>query len=136
MNNIKKLFQISDLHSEREITSIDVPDSADVIALAGDLVYPEIVFEHFSKFGRPVVAVLGNHDYWGRDVEDAVSANKEISSQYSNCCVLDNESIVIDDTRFIGATFWTNYGHWHPRLVLECERWVNDYIQIGAESWF
>ncbi|MCL5974582.1 MAG: hypothetical protein M1270_01925, partial [Gammaproteobacteria bacterium] len=78
----------------------------------------------------------GNHDYWGRDVEDAVAAIKEIASQYPDCHVLDDEKLVIGDTRSVGSTFWTNYGHWHPRLVLECERWINDYIQIGAESWF
>lgn len=135
MKIINKIFQISDLHSERDITSIDVPVSADVIALAGDLVYSEIVFEHFSQFGKPIVAVLGNHDYWGRDVKDAVAIIKEIASQYPDCQVLDDEVMVIGDTRFVGSTFWTNYGHWHPRLVLECERWINDYVQIGAESW-
>ncbi|WP_300493111.1 metallophosphoesterase [uncultured Methylophaga sp.] len=136
MKIIDKIFQISDLHSERDITSIDVPDSADVIVVAGDIVYPEIVFEHFNKFGKPIVAVLGNHDFWGRDVQDAVTTIKEIASQYPDCHVLDDEKLVIGDTRFVGSTFWTNYGHWHPRLVLECERWINDYIQIGAESWF
>lgn len=136
MKIIDKIFQISDLHSERDITSIDIPDSADVIVVAGDIVYPEIVFEHFNKFGKTIVAVLGNHDFWGRDVQDAVTTIKEIASQYPDCYVLDDEVMVIGDTRFVGSTFWTNYGHWHPRLVLECERWINDYIQIGAESWF
>lgn len=135
MKIIDQIFQISDLHSERDFTSIDIPDAADVIVLAGDIVYPEIVFEHFSKFGKPIVAVLGNHDFWGRDVQDAVTTIKEIASYYADCHVLDDEVMVMGDTRFVGSTFWTNYGHWHPRLVLECERWINDYVQIGAESW-
>ena len=133
---IDKVFLISDLHNAKDITALTVTDDVEVIVIAGDIVHPEIVFEHFSKFKLPIVAVAGNHDYWDQDISNAAESLKRLAKQYDSIYVLDNECVEIQDTRFIGASLWTNYGDWHPRLVLESQAYLADNWKITAKNWW
>ncbi len=132
---MKKIFVVSDLHFASKVQSISVPEEADVIAIAGDIVHEEIVFKHFAQFGKPVIAVAGNHDYWGRDISDGVTALRAIAASYPNVHVLENETFIVGDLRFIGSTFWTSYGELHPRLVVEAATYLLDFARIKADSW-
>lgn len=131
-----KLFIVSDLHNKQRIVKIEVPIDADAIVLAGDIVHEKTVFSHFAKFGKPVIVVAGNHDFWGHDVMDAVEALRNEASAFDNFHVLDNETLVIDDVRFIGSTFWSSYGNLHPRLVIEAQAYLRDSYKIKAEQFW
>jgi len=131
-----KIFPISDLHSKKAITALTVPSKADVIVIAGDLEHPQLVFEHFTQFGLPIIAVAGNHDFYGREITEGIEELKQLASRYGNVYVLENESIQINDVLFIGSTFWSNYGDLHPRLVVEAQYNMMDSRLIFAEKWW
>lgn len=130
-----EIFAISDLHTEEKIHEVMVPNNADVIVIAGDIVHQEIAFNHFAQFDKPVIAVAGNHDYWGRDITDGVTALRAIAASYPNVHVLENETLILGDLRFIGSTFWTSYGELHPRLVVEAANYLSDFARIRADAW-
>lgn len=132
---MNRIFVLSDLHNRAEIESVIVPEAADAIVLAGDIVHAEIAFEHFAGFGKPVIVVLGNHDFDGMDILDGVDAMRDVASQYDNVYVLNNEALIINGVRFIGSTFWVSYGDLHPRLVVECNEYLTDSYKIQAVKW-
>ena len=131
-----KIFAVSDLHNENAIRALKVPSDANVIVLAGDLEHPQLVFEHFSKFKLPIIAVAGNHDFFGKDITEGIAQLKELASNYDNVHLLENEKVEIGNVRFIGSTFWSNYGDLHPRLVVEAQYNMRDSISIKAEQWW
>lgn len=130
------VFAVSDLHNAKAIHALNVPTSADVIILAGDLEHPQLVFEHFSKLNLPIIAVAGNHDFFGKDITEGIAELKELARHYDNVYFLENETIDIGNVRFIGSTFWSNYGDLHPRLVAEAQYNMMDSISIKGEKWW
>lgn len=131
-----KIFAVSDLHNENAIRALKVPSDANVIVLAGDLEYPQLVFEHLSKFKLPIIAVAGNHDFFGKDITEGIAQLKELASHYDNVYLLENEKVEIGNVRFLGSTFWSNYGDLHPRLVVEAQYNMMDSRSIKAEQWW
>lgn len=116
-----KLWIMSDLHDDYSRASMGnyaLPKDveADIIVIAGDIA------GRLSRMGRswleaqdrgiPMIVVAGNHDFWRGTID------REIERFREKCLVdfihiLDGESIVIGDTRFVGGTLWTDYRIWH-----------------------
>jgi predicted MPP superfamily phosphohydrolase len=100
---------LSDLHLEFAPFQSNNVD-ADVIVLAGDV--------HTGKNGikwilkafpdRPVIYVLGNHEFYGQKIPKLISEIKEIA-QGANVHVLENDSVEIGNVTFLGATLWTDF---------------------------
>jgi predicted phosphodiesterase len=130
------IFAVSDLHNEKAIHALKVPADAKVIVLAGDLEHPEIVFEHFSQLNLPIIAVAGNHDFFGKDITEGIGELKELASHFENVHILENETVDIGNVRFIGSTFWSNYGDLHPRLVVEAQYNMMDSVSIKGNKWW
>lgn len=104
-----RIHILSDLHLE--FAPFEMNDvGAEVIALAGDV--------HTGKNGikwilktivdRPVIYVLGNHEFYGQKIPKLISEIKEIA-QGTNVHVLENDSIEIGNVVFLGATLWTDF---------------------------
>jgi Icc-related predicted phosphoesterase len=100
---------LSDLHLEfAPFQPINV--GADVVLLAGDV--------HTGRNGikwilntfpvRPVIYVLGNHEFYGQKIPKLISEIKEVA-QGTNVHVLENDSVEIENAVFIGATLWTDF---------------------------
>jgi predicted phosphohydrolase len=100
---------LSDLHLEfAPFTPADV--NADIVVLAGDT--------HTGRNGikwclnafprRPVIYVLGNHEFYGQKIPKLVLELKEMA-RGSNVHVLENDCVHFDDTVFVGATLWTDF---------------------------
>jgi len=100
---------LSDLHLEfAAFKPINV--NADVVVLAGDV--------HTGKNGikwilkafpdRPVIYVLGNHEFYGQKIPKLISEIKELA-QRTNVQVLENDKVEIGDVAFLGATLWTDF---------------------------
>jgi len=130
------LFLSSDLHDENRIKALNVPEKAEVVILAGDLIYPKLAFKQLAKAGRPLIAVAGNHDFYHNDITEGISVLKRLASNFPDVNVLENEVLVFGDTRFIGSTFWSSYGDLHPRLVAEALYYHKDSKHIKSEKWW
>lgn len=104
-----RLHVLSDLHLEFAPFQ-PIPVKADVIILAGDI--------HTGKNGirwilqtfpdRPVIYVLGNHEFYGQKTPKLIGEIKELA-QGSNVHVLQNDRVEIDGVVFLGATLWTDF---------------------------
>ncbi|MCH6206374.1 metallophosphoesterase [Brucella ciceri] len=119
-----RLWIISDLHllktdPEQFGSRLRIP-KADVCVLAGDICddleaglswVGSVIAPHM-----PVIFVPGNHDFFGRALTTTVLEAESIAAHVSGKAngrhqihVLDNKTIVIGGTRFIGTTLWTDF---------------------------
>lgn len=136
---------MSDLHTEHAAFEIEEPASpVDAVLLAGDLgkpgQMPEVMRAFRDRLGVPVYAVEGNHDLWrkGRALRtwekirahtDAALA--EMTRGGPEMRVLRRgAAAVVNGTRVIGATLWTDgqLGGDNPALIRDrLYSKMNDY---------
>jgi len=48
---------------------------------------------------------------------------------------MDNDSVIIDDIRFLGATLWTNFNDFSSAEVDKAQASITDYSVIGIKNW-
>lgn len=114
-----KIQLLSDLHMEHCNYNLEVSPQADVLVLAGDIA-------NFSNFGSyfkllegieiPIVAVMGNHEFYpdyreqiGLYTMDQVKdLLRDTFKSKPNFHLLDNESFILGDFKFIGSTLWSS----------------------------
>jgi len=102
-----KIHILSDLHLEFGAFQPPVTE-ADVVVLAGDIHVGTAalawIAENFTT--QPVIYVPGNHEFYHHsfDVLDALK-----SQAPDNCHVLNNDAVVINGVRFLGAVLWTDF---------------------------
>jgi predicted phosphodiesterase len=104
-----RLHVLSDLHFE--FGSFDVPDTdADVVVLAGDVAVGPRGFDWIQQRfrGRPVVYVLGNHEFYRHNLPRLTKALKR-EARGSHIHLLENSSVELRGFWFLGCTLWTNF---------------------------
>lgn len=82
-----------------------------------------------SRRFKYVVVVLGNHDYWGRNVlYEAQKIKEAIKLQgLTNVFLLEKDAIVLDQVKFIGGTLWTDFNRHDPMVMHMAPQIMNDY---------
>jgi Icc-related predicted phosphoesterase len=110
----------SDWHSELDYYQPHI--NADILILAGDIhkgsqceaLLTKIAEEHPNLH---IIYVLGNHEFF----DSTLKAERQYwkSVKIPNVHILDNESIVINDIQFIGATLWTDFDNGKLRNIGE-----------------
>lgn len=136
-----KIHILSDVHLEfgkfpREIdvSAID----ADVTILAGDIGVGLAGLEWALGFTRPVIYVMGNHEFYGQRpmVDLWRKAREKVAGTHVH--LLENDTIVIDRVRFLGATLWTDFAllgaQRQAEVMREVRRDMNDYDQISVSE--
>ncbi len=122
----------SDLHLEFETFEPDLKQ-ADVVVLAGDIHVGTKAIEWIENTikDKPVIYILGNHEYYKNTYPKLISKIKGAVTQ-PNIHILENESTTIDGVTFHGCTLWTNFElHGDPRVSgYECQQRMNDYKKI------
>jgi predicted phosphodiesterase len=133
-----KLHVLTDIHLEFgkwrrvwDLSSID----CDVHVLAGDIGNGFLGLDFaLQKCSRPTIYVAGNHcfynqrpmDQWWRKAREKVAG--------SHVHLLENESVIIDGTRFLGCTLWSDYCLYgddrQEELGRLAEKESNDFAQI------
>lgn len=110
-----KAWIISDIHSvpmEAYWSRPLIIPEADICVCAGDIFgridrsigfLNEVIAPHI-----PVVATLGNHDFYGRSIDWALDFARKYTAG-TNIHILENDTFEMDDLRVIGATLWTDY---------------------------
>ena len=129
-----KITYCSDLHCEFINGSADLyskftnAENSDVLVIAGDISTTEYgvdeLFSIVSKNYSITLYVLGNHDYWGRDLKDTKFMYQ---NPFDNVKILDKTYIDIDGVRFYGGTMWTDYNNQNPLVMLQCRSYMKDF---------
>lgn len=116
-------------------------EPADVFVIGGDF-FPSLVrsIEALAPLAAvaPVVYVPGNIDFYSAgtsmsvemSAETMLTRAREVADRIGNIHLLQNESVTIGDTRFMGATLWTHVGD----EMREHAKQINDFRAIMTSS--
>lgn len=130
-----KIQIISDLHQEFGVTDLSF-DQADVVVLAGDvnLGTKGINWIKNKISNKPVIYVLGNHEYYKGSYPKTLNKIKE-AAENSNIFVLEDRFVDIEGVRFHGSTLWTDFSVFgDPRYYgFLCQNGMNDYKLIRRD---
>ncbi len=129
-----RIHILSDIHNE--FGQFTLPDvDSDLLILAGDTDLGSqgvkwILQEYREK---PVLYVIGNHEYYGQKVP---SLQKRLitGAEAYNLHVLENQEWVMDDIRFLGCTLWTDFNLFGPAkkdfAMFEAQQKMTDFQRI------
>jgi len=148
-----RIHLISDLHLDTGPYVIPEDIDFDVLVVAGDIDENPargVEFLKTASRGKPSVFVLGNHDVWHEcpksffdrapnppiPFTDKLAQWRAAVEGVENLHLLENESVVIGDTRFLGCTLWTSYAGGSIDHMVIAKASVRDYLYIGAGDWF
>lgn len=134
-----KIRIFSDLHVEFEPFKIPpLSDDKDTVCvLAGDIgVVDKIssleqLLQQACNMFKNVIYVFGNHEFYHGSI---INAHQKLLNHLAhfhvyNLHVIENETVVIDDVAFIGATLWTDFDR-NPLACYNAEKYMNDYKYI------
>lgn len=128
-----KLNILSDLHLG--FGAFDRPrNDADVVVLAGDISRPREAAAWALRFEKPVLYILGNHEFYGSSIDGAAAELKRLCAG-THVRVLDSSEIVIGQVRFLGTTLWSDFelfgvGERKATAMAEARRLIRDFSRI------
>jgi hypothetical protein len=132
---LPRLHVISDVHLEFGPYELPPDLDFDILVASGDIGPVEEAVAWLAKCGKPVVYVMGNHEYYDRELDEVLPAARA-AARGTRVHVMERNAVTIQGVRFLGTTLWTSYGDWHPGLVDQAYRQMNDYELIRATRWF
>lgn len=131
----------SDLHIEfgRNLTPVELPSvGEDLVVLAGDIgIGTEgIAWAAKAYAGRPVVYVLGNHEFYGQDFRTLIGEAREAAAATRNVHLLEEEALDIKGVRVLGCTLWTDFAlrEAPERAMLLAREYMADYRAIQEDG--
>lgn len=132
---LPRIHVISDVHLEFGPYELPADLDFDILVASGDIGPVEEAVAWLAKCGKPVVYVMGNHEYYDREFDEVLPAARA-AARGTRVHVLERNTVTIQGVRFLGTTLWTSFGDWHPGLVDQAYRQMNDYELIRATRWF
>ena len=149
-----KVQVCSDLHLERAEFLLENTHKADVLVLSGDILGAKFLegrkpydptdsplFQRFDAFMRnvslnfaEVVYVAGNHEYYGYKWRKTIQVLREYTSFFKNIHFLEQDSIWLDDVKFIGGVLWTDLNKGDPLTLHAIRDVMNDFRVIVDED--
>ncbi|MBN9552922.1 MAG: metallophosphoesterase [Alphaproteobacteria bacterium] len=135
-----KVWLLSDLHLEYADLRqpLGIPD-ADVCVVAGDLCRAPANGVHWLAqnvaHAMPCVYVAGNHEFYGGGIHEGLEDGRAVSTRFENVYFLENDAIILNGVRFVGATLWTDYRiEGSPELAMHYARErMNDHKRIATQ---
>ncbi len=127
-----KIQLLSDLHIEFQ--SYEYPDcDSDIVVLAGDIHTKGqgVKWAIENILDKPVIYVLGNHEYYGKTYPKLVAEVKELA-RGTNVHILERDVVTINGVNFLGCTLWTDFELFgDPRIAgYHCQTKMTDYKKI------
>lgn len=104
---------LSDLHLETEDFNPQAAPDANLLVLAGDVDSTWAGLRLFANWPVPVIFVPGNHEFDGRDVDEALAGLRARCLQLG-ITMLDGETLLMSAPdgrriRFVGTTRWCDF---------------------------
>jgi hypothetical protein len=113
-----KIQLLSDLHLETELFEPAPHPEADLLVLAGDIDSTWRALERFAGWPVPALFVAGNHEFDGRELDDAWPALRERCERFG-LTLLERDSVVLGAPdgrrlRFVGSVRWCDFNVFGP----------------------
>lgn len=137
-----KIQYVSDVHCEfhsdnGRLWASNIPVEGDVLVCAGDIVTHQNLTQVYSILCRRfpfVIAVAGNHEYYGSNRGKIHNKFQTLESKHDNFKFLNNDTVTVAGQRFVGTTLWwrtTDPVAWYALKYL-----LNDFRRIeGYSNW-
>lgn len=135
-----RILPLSDLHHELWREKAPVIDPAvsrpDIVILAGDIDTgaKAVAWAAQAFSGIPVLYVHGNHEAYGRNLDDTQDDIEAACQQSGNVHFLNCGEYIVGAVRFLGATMWTDFCLFgddsRAAAMREAEAVMNDYRRI------
>lgn len=138
----------SDLHLEFGGPEFKLGSTGrEVLILAGDINVgtkaDKFILNQLEK--SDVIYIFGNHEFytqvlpkvraaWAGPSKDRVNKEAKIGGYDGRLHTLDNRTVVINGTRFIGTTLWSDFEGENPNSMMACERGMNDFRMINIRA--
>jgi predicted phosphodiesterase len=128
-----KLDLCSDMHLEFDPYQFKNRSGAQVLVLCGDVVLAKHIDKYRSSIQtasqeyQNVVAIAGNHEFYGMEWHKTHQVLQEFYSAFPNVHYLNNQACMLDGVWWYGSTMWT---HIPPPDQFVCERMMQDYRLI------
>lgn len=131
-----KVNLLSDLHLEFSNLEHRIPKETDVLILAGDIGVGLEGLEWATQFDIPVVYIAGNHEFYKGHVLSEHYKDMLAYAKSHEINFLQNDSVIIDGVRFIGATLWTDFKFMDSPLfsMMRAKNYMYDYRQIFSKD--
>jgi predicted phosphodiesterase len=131
-----KIQIYSDLHIEFQ--PFEPPAICpDVVILAGDIHTQSRGIRWAGEaFSCPVIYVCGNHEFYKGHIDGALRKMRDASAPHVH--ILENQSFVWQQTRFLGTTAWTDFSSTGDVVAASSMawQWMNDFRVIRADANF
>jgi predicted MPP superfamily phosphohydrolase len=134
------VWLLSDLHLEfADLRQpLAIPD-ADVCVVAGDLCRAVANGVYWLAknvaHAMPCIYVAGNHEYYKGSIKEGLEDGRNAAAGFPNVHFLENDFVVIDGVRFLGATLWTDFRiEGHPEVAMfHARERMNDYKLVAKQ---
>lgn len=106
-----------------------------MVVLAGDIAKGAngINWASGAFAGKTVIYVPGNHEYYGRDINET-KALMRITARQTGVILLDDDEYIVGNVRFLGTTLWTDFqllgAPFKLTAMAEAQRVMNDFRLI------
>ena len=146
-----KLQLLSDLHLETEVYEPEPAPGADLLVLAGDIDSTWAGYRRFAGWPVPVLVVLGNHEFDGRDIDAALGGLRDLCAGLG-FTLLERQSVVLGaramaspqlnmtpdvpaaappaGLRVLGTTRWSDFNTFGPAGRARAERAAAYYLRL------
>jgi Icc-related predicted phosphoesterase len=156
-----KITLVSDLHLEFSDVNIKNENGSDVLILSGDIMVAQDLHDHpegsinplvplgqrqecaqrFRDFLRRVsfqfphvIYVAGNHEFYHGKFVAGLQYLRDECAKYPNIYFMENDTKVIDDVVFVGATLWTDMNKGDPLTLHAVTDMMNDFKIIRHDE--
>lgn len=159
-----KVALASDLHLEFADIVLENTDNAQVLILSGDIMIAQDLHDHSAESVRTavmieslskrqsiafrfreflarcskefphVVYVAGNHEFYHGKWKASLQDLRNECAKFNNVYFLENDTKVINDVTFIGATLWTDCNKGDPLTLHALTDLMNDFRVIRNDE--
>lgn len=133
-----KIQILSDIHTEFKPFDYQ-PTDAEIVVLAGDIGEKTkgIKWARENITDKPVIYVLGNHEYYG-DAYPKLIEDLKVIAKGTNVHLLENDIFKYEDINFIGCSLWTDFklNGDQRAAIYDCQRGMTDYRMIRKSPQF
>ena len=133
-----KLQLLSDLHLETETFHPEPAPGAELLVLAGDIDSGWGGYERFAGWPVPVVVVAGNHEFDGRDVDEALVGLRALCQRLGFTFLESEEHLFTaadgQRVRILGCTRWSDFDLFGPQQRARAERAAEYFLRLMGST--